>query len=350
MIKLGFCIPNCTMGGVTRLILTMMNAPVDHNIEWSGIAIGSSYGFDESTAKQFLRYCPIYAVDDTPVYQNLVSIVPNACQQVIDDSDVINLWGYMRSSYELDTADWHRKPMLVVAHGQCKWTTMNVKFSINRFPSEVIPVSVSQKGIECFPKQIQDDVHVIYNGVDFTRCAPVKPLDIDSTLIGYIGRITRRKGVLDIADAVYKLGEGYRGLFVGHDGRDRDRVLRRFAEYGDSILISPIREDIGSILASLGCLVISSPFEGGPLVAIESWVAGCPVVSTAVGIIPELEHQYGPMTYRIPFDAAADDMIAPILSAINYDGRVEKARKIAWELFSSSKMMKRYEEVIQKYL
>lgn len=357
-IRLGICIPNCSMGGVTRGILSMMNAPVNHGIEWAGIAIGNNVAFHAPTARKILKHCPIFSTVDRPEYGGLVTIVPNACQTMIDRSDVVKLWGYICSNPEIEAADWDRRPLLLVAHGQCEWTRKSLALSLSKGTRHIL-VSVSAAGVKCFPASTQDRVTVIYNGVDFTRCAPARDrdeirrdwgLDPETRAIGYVGRFANDKNPLAAARAVAELGDGYHAIYVG-DGIRADSVIPAARELcGDQLTVVPPVDDVGSIYAALDCTVMASPAEGGPQTTVEAWVAGCPVVSTPVGFIPELEAAHGPLVFPVPVDPTASELAASVRAALSGEGRTERARKLAWGRFSAARMVLGYESAIRATL
>lgn len=115
-------------------------------------------------------------------------------------------------------------------------------------------------------------------------------------------------------------------------------------------IIVPRMEDVGTALSAMDCLVSASPSEGGPLTVIEAFLAGCPVVSTRVGIIPELESD-GRLVVTIPFDPTPEQLAAAVREAIADREMVERARQFAWNRFSATRMMLSYEALIRgKYV
>ena len=73
----------------------------------------------------------------------------------------------------------------------------------------------------------------------------------------------------------------------------------------DRVLFTGWRHDLPRICADLDVLVVSSDNEGTPVSAIEAMAAGCPVVATRVGGLPDLieDHKTGRLVP--PRDAAA---------------------------------------------
>jgi len=122
--------------------------------------------------------------------------------------------------------------------------------------------------------------------------------------LGFVGRLTPEKGFLM---AVAAFAEARR--LVGAEAR---RLAGAKAEielhvYGDGPLLEVFRrgvarrhlsgvhfygwvrpEDVLQILAGLDALLLTSREEGLPYVLLEAMSAGCPVLATAVGGIPEV--------------------------------------------------------------
>lgn len=357
-IKLGFCIPTMSMGGVTRSLLTMMNAPDQHHLGWSGIAIRNAYAFDRETARLILEHCPIYSSMDHPDFQGLVTIVGNACQWIVDQSDVVNLWGYTVPNKELNHTNWKKKPMLIVAHGQNEWTRTNIHTSLS-YPERSILVSVSKGGIQTFPEHLREHVKLIYNGVDLNHCKPHLSRDeirrswgisSDKIAIGYLGRFAKGKNVFAAAQAVSLLGENYHAVYIG-EGIDKSHVINGVKERcGQRCSFMPRTEDIGSVLSGLDCLISASPSEGGPLSVAEAWITGCPVVSTPVGFIPELEANYGPLVVPLPHDPTPAQLATGVKNAIRGGPEIQRAQEVAFKEFNAVQMVKKYESLLAENL
>jgi glycosyltransferase involved in cell wall biosynthesis len=111
-------------------------------------------------------------------------------------------------------------------------------------------------------------------------------------LIGIVGRIFPIKNhrlFLETAARVAAQLDGARFLVVG------DGILRQAMEdyaralgIADRVVFTGWRRDLPSIYPDLDVLVVSSNNEGTPVSAIEAMAAGCPVVATRVGGLPDL--------------------------------------------------------------
>lgn len=80
-----------------------------------------------------------------------------------------------------------------------------------------------------------------------------------------------------------------RFVIVG-DGVLRPKVEQQAFALGiaDRVLFTGWRRDLPHIYADLDALALSSDNEGTPVSVIEAMAAGCPVVATRVGGVPDL--------------------------------------------------------------
>jgi glycosyltransferase involved in cell wall biosynthesis len=114
----------------------------------------------------------------------------------------------------------------------------------------------------------------------------------DIKLVGIVGRIFPIKNhslFLESAALISAREPGARFVIVG-DGVLRPDLQRQARDLGiaDRVLFTGWRRDLPRIYADLDILVVSSDNEGTPVSAIEAMAAGCPVVATRVGGLPDL--------------------------------------------------------------
>lgn len=111
-------------------------------------------------------------------------------------------------------------------------------------------------------------------------------------LVGIVGRIVPIKNhslFLESAARISAHEPAARFIIVG-DGVLRPDLERQARDLGiaDRVLFTGWRRDLPRIYADLDILVVSSNNEGTPVSAIEAMAAGCPVVATRVGGLPDL--------------------------------------------------------------
>lgn len=114
----------------------------------------------------------------------------------------------------------------------------------------------------------------------------------DRFLVGWVGRMTAVKRVDDVLLAIARLRElGMDAVLalVG-DGPDRGGIERRAHELGiiKHCLFLGYQEEVAPYYAAFDTVVLPSANEGTPVSVIESLAAGCPVVATRVGGVPDV--------------------------------------------------------------
>jgi glycosyltransferase involved in cell wall biosynthesis len=111
-------------------------------------------------------------------------------------------------------------------------------------------------------------------------------------VVGWVGRMTGVKRTDDVLEALRLLRR--RGvdavlLMVG-DGPDREHVEERASQLGivRHCLFLGYQEDVSGWYRAFDAMILPSANEGTPVVVIEALAAGCPVVATAVGGVPDV--------------------------------------------------------------
>ncbi len=149
-------------------------------------------------------------------------------------------------------------------------------------------------------------VEVIYNGIDLKSLG--KPsddareriraefgyasTDFVAVLVARLHELKDHQTALRAIDAARKQIPGLRLLLAGN-GDQRAAIEQTIGERGlqQTVTLAGTRKDVADLLAASDVFLMSSISEGIPLTVIEAMAARRPVVSTAVGGIPELvEH------------------------------------------------------------
>jgi glycosyltransferase involved in cell wall biosynthesis len=142
------------------------------------------------------------------------------------------------------------------------------------------------------------------NGVEESRCAPSpetsrRARELRYSLgipegvpvIAFVGRLTRDKGIPELADAYFRLRHAFpdlRLLLVGdfEDDDPIDPCLRRRIEAHPGILLTGFVRDVIPYYHVADMLVLPTFREGFPNVVLEAHAAGKPVVATrATGVV-----------------------------------------------------------------
>lgn len=117
-------------------------------------------------------------------------------------------------------------------------------------------------------------------------------LDVSGrTVVLGAGRLSREKGFDVLIDALARMDAVTRGrllLLVAGDGPERERLRRRAASLDVPVRFDGHATDMSRYYAAADVFVLPSRSEGSPNVLIEAMAAGCPIVATQVGGVPEL--------------------------------------------------------------
>jgi len=118
----------------------------------------------------------------------------------------------------------------------------------------------------------------------------INPINKRENNVGYIGRLSEEKGVLNYLKSISKVSVKYRLKFlVIGDGQLRQDVEDRKYIYGNLEILDRIpHEDLPYRLNQLKLLVIPSYTEGLPNIMLEAMACGTPVLATPVGGIPDI--------------------------------------------------------------
>jgi glycosyltransferase involved in cell wall biosynthesis len=114
----------------------------------------------------------------------------------------------------------------------------------------------------------------------------------ETFLVGWVGRMTGVKRVPDLLEAFRRLRDGgldTRLCLVG-DGPEREsleRLAKRLGVVRDCFFLG-YQEKMGRWFESFDAFALPSANEGTPVSAIEALAAGCPVVATRVGGVPDV--------------------------------------------------------------
>lgn len=138
-------------------------------------------------------------------------------------------------------------------------------------------------------------VHCVQNGIDLT---PYRPLDLlrkrelqTGLIVGTVARLHRQKALevlLESAKIVLTSFPQTRFLIAG-TGPLEGSIKASIADMKLEPYVKMVGfvEDVPAFLSALDVYALSSDYEGLPLAVLEAMAAGLPIVSTAVGGVPE---------------------------------------------------------------
>jgi len=139
-------------------------------------------------------------------------------------------------------------------------------------------------GVDCEPV-------VIGNGVDEKTFSPAKSESKENYVL-YVGRLSYRKGLFDLLECARILTKSNISFVLVGKGELERKLKEKVKDAGlqDKILFmgQVDREKLIRFYQDAIVITIPSHYESGPLVLLEAMSCGKPVVSTCVGIAPEI--------------------------------------------------------------
>jgi glycosyltransferase involved in cell wall biosynthesis len=207
-------------------------------------------------------------------------------------------------------------------------------------------------------------LHVVPNGIDVVRFAPNPSrrrtiraelrIPADAWVVGTVGRLAPEKDQALLVDAMAPLLSARRRLVIVGDGPEGDALRARIATIPGREYIHMLgeRKDVESILASLDAFALTSRTEGLPLVVLEAMATGLPVLSTAVGGIPDLLED-GVTGFLVPAGQRAP--LTDRLASLSTDGSLSRrvaaaGRQEVLQRHAVDRMAKEYEALYERSL
>lgn len=308
--RVGFVLPNLVRGGVERWLASLVHGlEGDPRVEVSGIAFTGSQGtFREDVAAEIRA--PIVGAIDSPTVHRVAS-PQEAIYAVARGSDVLVVWSLDGRGREACEATG--LPIVGVSHGCADWWMREAVDTVDRW------VAVSEAARGPIPA---DDVAILWNGIDIERTRPNASreavraqagIPVDARLVVSVGRLSCEKRLDRIVRSMEHLPPDVWLWLVG-DGLERQALVDLA---GSRVVISPSRPDVGNVLAAADAFAFCSEAEGYGLAPVEAMAYGLPLVSTRVGILPDLDVALGrPAAIYVPDDPAPIEIAAGLREAL----------------------------------
>ncbi|WP_104493245.1 glycosyltransferase family 4 protein [Paracoccus denitrificans] len=138
------------------------------------------------------------------------------------------------------------------------------------------------------------NVHVARCGLDLARFDVAPPIAASNQTLVCVGRLCPQKGQVHIPAAVAALRKTFpkiRVILVG-DGDSRAEIEAEIAKHGvgQQVILHgwATNDEVRRMIAAGRALLLPSYAEGLPIVIMEAFALGRPVISTTIAGIPEL--------------------------------------------------------------
>ena len=185
----------------------------------------------------------------------------------------------------------------------------------------------------------------------------------ENRVIGFIGRLVREKGVVELFEAMARVAAQYpeaRLLVVG-DTLKSDRDTQTIARLNriitserldDVVRFTGFRDDIPDLLAIMDVFVLPSHREGMPRTILEAMAAGKPVVATNIrGCREEVVDEVTGLLVPVCDPEALAEAILRLLRDEELARRIgEAGRKRVQEEFDEADVLRRQVDAYQKLL
>jgi len=171
-------------------------------------------------------------------------------------------------------------------------------------------------------------VHVIYNGIDIDIFHPSDPapllkrygIPVDQPYILFVGRITRQKGVIYLVRALENVDTRVH-IVLCAGAPDTEEIGREMEQAVNELQtrrkgVHWIREmipvpDLVRFYSGAQLFVCPSIYEPFGIINLEAMAAGCPVVASRVGGIPEAVAD-GETGLLVPFESVGPPSFEPV--------------------------------------
>jgi len=198
-----------------------------------------------------------------------------------------------------------------------------------------------------------DRVYLVRNGFapvaePMPRAEARRLLDLpaDARVVGWVGRLSREKGIDVLVDALALLrDEGIVACVVG-DGAERERERAHADRVEARILWKGMVPMASRLCPAFDVFVQSSRTEGTPIALLEAIAAQTPVVATRVGGVPDVVSGSEAILLPPEDPAPLADAIRDVFS--NPAAAAERARKATLRLssaFNADSWLDRHEEI-----
>jgi glycosyltransferase involved in cell wall biosynthesis len=230
----------------------------------------------------------------------------------------------------------------------------------------VVPVAVADK-VRATIQQLYGypDPPLIPNGIPTDEYAPnpdtraqwrqAHGIEPRATVLTHIGRFAFQKNHALLVEAFAQVrSDAPLYLLLVGGGELENTVRDQVAALGlqERVRFLGVRADVADILRASDVFVLSSRWEGNPMSVMEAMAAGLPVVSTAVGGVPELVRE-GVTGLLVPSEdagALAQAMQALVDDPVRRQAMGAAARQHAVAHFDIRHTVRMYEELYESLL
>jgi glycosyltransferase involved in cell wall biosynthesis len=191
--------------------------------------------------------------------------------------------------------------------------------------------------------------------LDFDKFKVQRPLNKRDNLIGYIGRLSEEKGILNFVEAIPRVLETRddAAFLIGGDGQLRSKVEENADKLSNNVKYAGwiLHNELPHYLNELKLLVLPSYTEGLPNIMLEAMACGTPVLATPVGSIPDVVKDGE--TGFIMKDNSPEGIARNVIRALthsNLETIVTNAHTLVEKEFTYEKAVERYRDILARLM
>jgi glycosyltransferase involved in cell wall biosynthesis len=185
---------------------------------------------------------------------------------------------------------------------------------------------------------------------------PIVPFSKRSDTIGFVGRFTRTKGILELLEAiplVLRKNNRIKFVLIGKGLFDKEirQTINDLDLAGNVDIVGQVRnEDLPNYYNQFKLLVIPSTSEGLPNVMLEAISCHTPVLATPVGAIPDILRE-GETGFLLE-NNSPEEIARRVIELFNHQDQLEqvttKAQLVLHENYSFSAAAQRIQTLIDE--
>ena len=261
------------------------------------------------------------------------------CNQLCTDADLVITWGGIGTR---NTVLQRTKPVIFVSHLSGQLGAFHAR---HWFDYSTIKIAVSRPAAQVFIDQGFLPDRIIHYAIDPRNLTPLNRVQNAILTIGYVGRYCESKNYTMAAQVGKKLN-----CNVIYMGPGKPATIERLKDiYSDVKILRP-RLNVSTAYQQIDIFIQASPFETGPLTSLEAMYCGTKVVSTPVGMLAELQENYGKMAEEVTLNPTVDDVILAIEKAQQDDETWKHAQKVIQENYTLDKMVPKWLKLFESVL
>ena len=191
--------------------------------------------------------------------------------------------------------------------------------------------------------------------LDFDKFKIKKKLNERDNLVGYIGRLSEEKGILNFVKAIPEILKEQNEVkfLVGGDGQLRDEIGNYLDRnnLNDKVKLTGWipHNKLPDYLNELKLLVLPSYTEGLPNIMLEAMTCGTPVLATPVGAIPDVikDGETGFIMENNSPECIAKNVVRA-LGYLDLERIVKNARELVEKEFTYKVAVERYRKILKE--